>query len=243
MPVSKAARAQLRTQSASGCEFKTQSLGGCGYAIALLFMALSAVACSSSTGAESSDLSESATPTQDKTATVTRALAELDRQMDAYSPYYDESPDGRRQNGARIAGCWANPAGSDLSDVQKAFYCSMPLEFRICNTVVLLSTKTTKDVDSRYQGYLNCQAKVAGVLSDSTFEYSADVDQAYRKVFLEQDASWTPASMVSDKRPDAFDPFPVLLGRIVDSLVEEGTDLGNDTVLGWADEVKKSGGA
>lgn len=186
----------------------------------------------------SSDLSS-----KKNAAVVRRALVELDAQMDAYSAWYDDSLDGRRQNGARISGCWANPAGKDLTDVQKAFYCSMPLEFRMCNTVVLLETKATKDVGERRRGYLACKAEVAGVMRDPSFHYSADVDAAYLHLFLEQDPAWSPTSIVAEKRPDPGRPFPALLAAIADSLAEEGVELGLDALAGWAAEVRAGGGA
>lgn len=217
-------------------------------AVTLAALATTAAGCAATptqAGSESTDATNDAVKSKKKqhAATLARALAELDRQMDAYSPYYDDSPDGRRQNGARISGCWANPAGSDLTDMQKAFYCAMPLEFRICNTVVLLATKATKDVDARYAGYLKCKDEVASVLDDASFDYSSDVDQAYRKVFLEQDPTWSSEAVIAAQRPGPGDDFPTLLGRIVESLVQEGADLGNDRVTAWADEVQANGGA
>jgi len=196
----------------------------------LSFVMLVAVAAVASGCAATSE--DSGTASQDVTTSkaepvVQRALAQLDAQMDSYTAYYDDSPDGIRQNGSRIAGCWANPAGKKLTDLQKAFYCSMPLEFRLCNTVKLLSTNDT-DVEARYQGYVECKATLASALGDDSFNYSADVDQAYRHLFLEQSSDWAVTSIVEAKRPHSPHGFPYLLVKIVGTLAAEAEDLASE---------------
>jgi len=41
----------------------------------------------------------------------------------------------------RFEACWINPAADKLSDIQKAYYCAVPLEVRLCNTPDLRKIK------------------------------------------------------------------------------------------------------
>lgn len=202
-------------------------------------VALFAVGCGESAGSNSSDFTEddgdggagaggagsggAASTSTDPDAVVARALAELAAQMEGrYAPYYLDADSGRFQDGARVAGCWKNPAGKDLTDVQKAFYCSMPLELRLCNTLQLLGSK---DLTVRYSGYQACKSNVASMLHDPSFLYSEDVDAAYQHLFLEQDPAWSDDAIVAANRPENSASFPALLAQIVASLDQEAIDL------------------
>jgi hypothetical protein len=149
-------------------------------------------------------------------------LAKLDAQRggNPIGPYY--------KDGARIEGCWRNPAGSKLTDLQKALYCSMPLEFRLCNTIVLLKTDESR-VDDRYQGYLDCQKKVDGVFgSRGEFVYDSDVNAMYKRLFLQgaKLSAADEANVVAARKPVfSTRPFPVVIVAIVEGLTKESVDL------------------
>ena len=131
-------------------------------------------------------------------------------------------------DGARVEGCWRNPAGNKLSDLKKAFYCSMPLEFRLCNTVVLLATDDTK-IDERYRGYLSCKAKVETVFGHrGLFAFDANTDAVYEQLFLrDKTLSSADTKTIVDAEKPTFGSksFTRLLLEIGWSLTKEATDL------------------
>jgi hypothetical protein len=153
---------------------------------------------------------------------VDAAIAKLDKQRNGapIGPFYAD--------GTRMEGCWRNPAGDKLSDLQKSFYCSMPLEFRICNTVVLL-TSNESDVDKRFQGYLDCQTKVDAVFgSKKLFVYDDDISTIYKELFLKRGAlpdADTTRIVAAAKPTFGSSSFTVILAEILASLGKEAVEL------------------
>jgi hypothetical protein len=49
----------------------------------------------------------------------------------------------------RVNACMYNPAGKASGTVKRWYYCQFPLELRLCNTVVLVSTKKFDNLDLR----------------------------------------------------------------------------------------------
>lgn len=153
---------------------------------------------------------------------VTSAIERLERQRtsDPLRSYYAD--------GSRIEGCWRNPAGDRLTDLQKAFYCAMPLELRLCNTVALLAIDEAQ-VDDRYEAYLGCQKRVDAVFGGTGgFIYGPDIDEVYRRLFLEKatlSAAET-AAIVDANKPDFSDrPFAVVLVAIAATLASQASEL------------------
>ena len=138
---------------------------------------------------------------------VTAVLAKLDGIRNG-APIHTDYGDGER-----MEACWIGPGGAKLSDLRKAFYCAMPLEFRLCNTMVLVSTDASK-LDERRAGYFDCQKNVDHLFgSRGLFVFGADVDEMYDKLFL-QGATLQPAddaTVVAANRPAlsgrAFEPL------------------------------------
>lgn len=88
------------------------------------------------------------------------------------------------RDGTRFEACWKNPAGAKLTPVKKAFYCALPLEFRLCNTLALLATDDAQ-VTVRYEAFLDCQWKVDLALGGGgEFLYDASVNRTYKQLFL-----------------------------------------------------------
>ncbi len=187
----------------------------------LLFLA----GCSSSAGAggdADSNASDVVTSSTLDVAEVDAVLAKLktQRSSDPIAPWYTDT--------LRAEGCWRNPAGNKLSDLKKALYCSMPLELRLCNTVVLL-TVDEKKRDVRYAGFLDCQRKVDAVFGGKgTFVYDDDVNAMYQKLYLEGGTLTETdlARVVRETKPAYTErSFTDLLGAIGASLLDEATKL------------------
>jgi hypothetical protein len=187
---------------------------------------------------ESSTSSSNAISSSEATldaASVSAAIAKLTHQRtgDPIGTYYTD--------GSRLEGCWLNPAGSKLTDLKKAFYCSMPLEFRLCNTIVLLTTDDSK-VDERYQGYLDCQKKVDGALGgNGLFVYDAGVNSMYKQLFLEGAtlaADDTTRVVAANKPTFSGRSFPTLLLAIGESVATEATDLAWSALSSMVDDFK-----
>lgn len=168
---------------------------------------------------------------------VNAAIAELQRARESVpiGAYYED--------GSRIEGCWRNPAGAKLTDLKKAFYCSMPLEFRLCNTIVLLTTEES-EVTQRYQGYLDCQKKVDGVFgNDGRFTFSDDVNAMYEKLYLKGDAlpPSDAAKVVAANKPVLSGrSFPIVLLAIGKSLTKEAVDLSLDALSSLVSDYKQA---
>lgn len=183
--------------------------------------------------AASSDLSPTLAPSR---GDVEAAIATLDahRGSERLAPYYAD--------GSRLEGCWRNPAGSKLSDLQKAFYCAMPLELRLCNTVKLLSIDEA-EVDERYDAYLACQKKVDAVFGGTgAFVYDDQVNAVYKQLFLARAtlSDEDTASVVAANRP-AFSsrPFPLVLVAIGATLAKEAAALLVDGLSSLADDYRE----
>lgn len=171
--------------------------------------------------------------------TVTKIIAALDAQRAA-------TPIGRYyEDGARVEGCWLNPAGAKLTPLKKAFYCAMPLEFRLCNTVVLL-THDESQVDARYRGYLDCQRKVDAVFGGrGKFVYGAETNALYRALYLEgaSPPAADAARIVAAHQPRASGrSFAPVLLDIERSLAREAADLSLDGLRAMVDDFRRAGG-
>lgn len=188
-----------------------------------LALALTTAACASPTEEDDTSngaaaVTEDALSLHDVQASI-KSLTDL-RDGSVLGPY--------GADGARVEGCWRNPAGDKLSDLKKAFYCSMPLEFRLCNTVVLLATDDAK-VDERYRGYQSCKAKVETVFGNKgLFEFDAKTDAVYKQLFLKSETlSAADTKIIVDAQKPTFSSksFTRLLLEIGWSLTEEATAL------------------
>jgi hypothetical protein len=104
----------------------------------------------------------------------------------------------------------------------------MPLEFRICNTVVLL-TSDESEVDRRFQGYLDCQKRVDAVFgSKNQFVYDDDVSTIYKELFLKRAPlpDDDTARVVAAAKPTfSSRSFTVILADILAGLGKEAVDL------------------
>jgi hypothetical protein len=210
------------------------------FALVLGALGLSASACSAPSSddgstAQGSAIVQSALDVGD----VNAVIGQLDaiRTGDPIGTYYED--------GARIEGCWRNPAGNKLTDLKKAFYCAMPLEFRLCNTIVLLTTDEAK-VSERYQGYVDCQTKVDAVFgSKGLFKFGADVDAMYQKLFLDSatlSAEDTSSVVAANKPAFSSHSFAVILLAIARSLAKEAVDIAARGLTAMADDVKTESG-
>ncbi len=154
---------------------------------------------------------------------VPGAIAELQAQLHSapLASYYAD--------GSRVEGCWANPVGSDLSAIQKAFYCSMPLELRLCNSLVLLATKSSMDVATRWSGYVQCEQRVDAITGSSgAFLYDAKVNASYYWLMLENASELSAADEASVSQSVKPAPsgrsFSDLLGIIAAAATKEAVD-------------------
>ena len=173
---------------------------------------------------------------------VPGAVAELQAQLKSarLAGYYAD--------GTRVEGCWANPVGSDLSDLQKAFYCSMPLELRLCNSLVLLATKSSKDVATRWSGYVQCQQRVDAIAGGSgAFLYDAKVNASYYWLMLENDSELSPAdeaSVAQSVKPASSGrSFSSLVGIITAAATEEAADAAFSGLQPLLDEAESAASA
>ncbi len=170
---------------------------------------------------------------------VPGAIAELQAQLGSapLASYYAD--------GTRVEGCWANPVGSDLSDIQKAFYCSMPLELRLCNSLVLLATKSSNDVATRWSGYVQCQQRVDAIAGGSgAFLYDAKVNASYYWLMLENDSELSAAdeaSVVQSVKPASSGrSFSSLLGIITAAATAEAADAAFNGLQQLLDEAESA---
>lgn len=168
-------------------------------------------------------------------ANVEAAIATLDahRGSEELAPYYAD--------GSRLDGCFRNPAGNKLSDLQKTFYCAMPLELRLCNTVKLLTIDESK-VDERYAAYLACQKKVDAVFGGKgAFVYDDNVNAVYKTLFLSRAplAEEDTAAVIAKHKPALTSrPFAFVLVEIGVTLTKEATDLALGELSSMADDYR-----
>lgn len=188
--------------------------------------------------AEDSPASDEAAVEASSPAAIEKALSTLHEQTTRgkLAKYYAD--------GARIEACWRNPKGSKLTDMQKALYCSMPLEFRLCNTVVLLTTEET-DIAARKEGYARCQPMVDAMFGGrGEFIYDARINAAYTAVFLEKSSGLTReeerALVARYKPPSTERTFPELLAAVVSGLASEAVDVASDALASMIEEAKSS---
>jgi hypothetical protein len=200
-----------------------------------LFFCVACGSASDDASASQSDLVKPALAVDDVNAAIATLRAQ--REGDPIGPYYAD--------GNRLEGCWRNPAGAKLTDLKKAFYCSMPLEFRLCNTVVLLTTDESK-VEERYAGYLSCQRKVDAVFGGTgLFVYDPKINAIYRTLYLEGSplpAADTADVVAANKPPFTDRPFPVVLAAIGAGLTQEALDLSADALRSMVDDFLTAGG-
>jgi len=149
------------------------------------------------------------------------------------------------ENGSRLEGCWRNPAGKKLTDLKKSVYCSMPLELRLCNTLVLL-TVDERAVEERFRGYQGCKKKVDAVFGGrGLFAYGADVDAVYREIYLEGatlGAADTKRIVAQNAPAISNRSFPAVLGSIVASLAREAATLHADALDSMVRDVQRATG-
>jgi len=202
-------------------------------ALALLLSATSLACTSESAGPDDDTTEDAVVAGKVGAAAVKAAIAKLDAQRNgaALGRYYE--------SGDRVEGCFKNPAGNKLTDLKKTVYCAMPLELRLCNTVVLL-TRDEADVDGRYRGYLDCKKRVTAAMGGRvSFEYGADIDAVYKQIVLEGrtlSAAETREIVAAHGPPTSPRSFPVVLAAIGRSLAEEVRALGLEGLAALARE-------
>lgn len=189
-------------------------------------------------GAESPLPSDEAAVEAASPAAIEKALSTLREQTTRgkLAKYYAD--------GTRVEACWRNPKGSKLTDLQKALYCSMPLEFRLCNTVVLLTTDDA-DVAARRQGYARCQRRVDAMFGGrGEFIYDARVNAAYVSVFLQKSSGLSreeERALVAKYEPRfSGRTFPGLLAHVVSGLASEALDMASDELASMIEDAKVS---
>jgi hypothetical protein len=203
-------------------------------AAALLFCVTGCATASSDASATSGE-AESTGVVAPARADVETAIASLDAQRngDRLGKYYAD--------GNRVEGCWRNPVGNKLSDLQKAFYCAMPLELRLCNSVELLAIDESK-VDERYDAYLACQKKVDAVFGGTgEFVYDDNINAVYKQLFLNRAAlsADDTAGIVTKNKPTFTDrSFTVILLEIGAGLASEAGDLAVDGFMSLVNDYK-----
>lgn len=153
------------------------------------------------------------------------ALAEdVAAAFDAFDDQRSEAPFAEYYaDGRRVEGCWLSPAGASLTPFQKAFYCSVPLELRVCNSVVLL-TQRDAPVEQRYRGWLSCQESAERTFGSESFHYDEAVNRAYRAVMLDRREPSADARdrMLEAHRPRlSGDSFAVVLADILAGVAKE----------------------
>lgn len=155
--------------------------------------------------------------------TTRQAFAALKQQRSnaALQKYYED--------GARVEACWKNPLADKLTDLKKAFYCSFPLEFRLCNTIQLLTAGD--DIEKKAQAFVACQKVDAAFGSHGLFVYDAMVTKTYRAIFLDGTSGLTPAEeavFIAEHKPElSARSFPALVAIVAASLVTEAIDFAN----------------
>jgi len=168
-------------------------------------LAVISVACKSRT------FSEPAAPSSVSSGEKSPQYLEIEKAIDSLhtSIQDNEMLAARYKEGnPRVEACWMNPAASKLSDIQRAYYCAVPLEVRLCNTPALRPIKKRwegklgwfrkKNIDNveylkqATEAFVNCQKSVdASFESKRTFVYSFAVNEYYRSIFLMNDSGLT----------------------------------------------------
>jgi hypothetical protein len=202
-------------------------------ASSLLLITLAACANTSDDGTDNgtSDLTGSGSSAL---ATTERAFAELEamRNAEPVGQFYKGGNEG-----ARIRGCWQNPKGDVFTDMQKAVYCALPLEFRLCNSPVLLRTHPKnefKDDENVIHDllivYRLCKGKAQEQFG-SRFAFTPAVDDLYLRAFLRQQSGLSAADeakVTAAHKPTTKGSIAVELIQIVAGLAAEAPLLGRE---------------
>jgi hypothetical protein len=164
-------------------------------------------------------------PSTDPLGTTTAAFDALQNQLTtgALAPHYPGQP-----GSLRATACWENPAGKALSEIQKAFYCSLPLEFRLCNSVKLKEVHENL-IGARYAAFKACQVETTMAWEGHThFMFDAKVNQTYLYLFLNKYSGLTPAqeaAFIAKYKPaPSGKEFTSLLGTTFVGFVREVVD-------------------
>ena len=198
----------------------------------LVFAVLASTACAAAGPDDAASGSADITAGSPRLAATERAFAELDRMRSA-------DPIGRYYEGGtestRVRACWANPAGRDLTDMQKAFYCAVPLELRLCNSPIILhndlKTATAGDQNETFtlnNGWKQCQGSTE-TLFPGRFAWTAEINDLYLNLFLRQSSGLTAAEearIIGGHKPTSAGFFPTLLVSSVALLNDEAGDFG-----------------
>ena len=161
-----------------------------------------------------------------RAAVTARGLARLAaiRSSPPLARYYE----GGRES-TRVRACWKNPAASKLSELQKAFYCSVPLEVRLCTSPQLLRGRE-RPLEERLQGFRRCQRRAIDMLGDAV-DMGEDVADLFFNILLRQRSGLSAAdeaAFIDAERPTEGGFFPVLLVGTVVSLTAEARELNLD---------------
>ena len=161
------------------------------------------------------------------------------REGDPIGDYYTD--------GSRLEGCWANPAGKKLTGVKKNFYCAYPLEFRLCNSIALL-TSDDADVAGRLAAYQKCGERVEAFLPGTQRMITEpSVLATYYYVFLQGDdeaelSGGDEATFIEEHQPASSGrSFPELVIAIGGTLRTEADDALGAQFQQLVDDAKEAG--
>jgi hypothetical protein len=121
-----------------------------------------------------------------------------------------------------VSACWKNPSAKDMSDVQHLLYCSLPLEFRLCNSIILgeTSAATAENAAKRRKAYTDC-ASSSGL---SKLLVMPALEAAYADLFLDDGKGLRPEFVADLVKAHPVvvmpEPFPVLLDRMINYYVD-----------------------
>ena len=201
----------------------------------VILLASTLGACASASTEDAASGGADLTSAPSATASVNAAFASL-QAMRSASPVGQFDEGGNEST--RIRGCWQNPKGSNLTDLQKAVYCAMPLEFRLCNSPVLIKVgdKDFKDDEYVIHDLLIvsrlCQAKTKEQFG-ARFAFSQDVENLYLRTFLRQQSGLSAAdeaALIAAHRPKTQEPFAIELVSIAAGVTKEAILLGKDPI-------------
>lgn len=162
------------------------------------------------------------------------AADQLDRGMREVSSLAANAKMALEDETAMYSACWKNPAGKDLTEIQKLVYCYLPLDFRLCNTIALTQIRgeTAEDKALKVEVFGACQVS-SGLASQMG---SADIEATYVALFLEKGegvADDVKADLLKAYRPTLSDAsFYELFKHMVGFFVDErgGGDTGKAEV-------------
>jgi len=105
----------------------------------------------------------------------------LDGLVKALNEALKTDADGNPVSSAEIermqSECRKNPAGFELTDEQKRFYCALPLDFRLCYSPSLLEAKARQEgIEKKIARFKICEKKTGHIFLDNPkFEHFKDV--------------------------------------------------------------------